>query len=315
MKKFCVIRRSNPVPRRIFIYCRFIFIRMDLEKKTVLGDLAATSLITLYCHAIETRSKEPLLYDPKSVEIAEALDRVLAGSDKRLERDMAGRNLNPALVVHVAIRAKKYDNYVRDFLKIHPEGVVVNIGCGLDSRFYRIDNGKVRFYDLDLPEVIKLKRHFFEETDRYRMIASSVLDYGWMDEISIHSGPFLFMAEGVFMYLEGEDVKSLVLTLRERFPGSELVCEVFNSLWLKGLLGSMVLFKLRRRMHLGKDAVFRSGIRRSGEMEEWHPGIRLLEEWSYFDSGEKKLGWLKIFSRIGFLRHIQWTVYYRLGRE
>ena len=284
-----------------------------MKKEISLGDVAATSLVTLYCHAIETESEDPVLYDTKSREIVNRLDPVLSLSENRLDRDLVNRKLNPALVVHIAVRAGRYDRYVTDFLDKYPGGVVVNIGCGLDSRFLRVDNGMVRFYDLDLSEVIELRRHFFEETGRYRMIASSVLDYGWMEEISAESGPFFFMAEGVFMYLEGEDVKSLVLTLREKFPGSELVCEVFSSLWLKGFLGRMARFKMRRQLHLGKDAIFRSGIRYSREMEEWHPGIRLIDEWSYFDSREKKIGWLKIFSRSKILRHIQWTVHYLLG--
>lgn len=285
-----------------------------MDQEISLGDVAVTSLVTLYCHAIESLSENPILYDPKSVEVVARLDHILSVSGKPLERTLAKGTLDPNLVVHIALRARRYDQYVKDFLEKFPEGVVVNIGCGLDSRFFRIDNGKVYFYDLDLPEVIDLRKGFFEETDRYRMIASSVLDYGWMSVVSSRKGPFLFMAEGVFMYLGAEDVKSLVLKLREEFPGSELVCEVFNSLWLKGLLGRITEFKMRHEVHLGKDAVFRSGIRHSREMEEWHPAIRLLDEWSYFDSGEKKLGWLRMFSRSGIFRHIQWTVHYRLGQ-
>lgn len=277
-----------------------------------LGDVAATSLITLYCHAIETRSEGPIISDPKSVEITTALDPVLSRSKNPLERALAEGTLDPVLVVHIAIRAKRYDQYVRDFLARYPDGVVVNIGCGLDSRFLRTDNGTVHFYDLDLPEVIRLKKQFFAETNRYHLIASSVLDDAWLSVVSAHPGPFLFLGEGVFMYLESEAVKSLVLRLRDHFPGSELVCEVVNSLWLIKPLNRLVEHKMRHRLHLGKGAVFRSGIHRSDEMEAWHPGIRLLDDWSYFESGEKKLGWLKIFSRLRLFRYTQWTVHYLL---
>jgi methyltransferase (TIGR00027 family) len=283
-----------------------------MVQEIVLGDVAATSLVTLYCHAIESRSADPILSDPKSVEVTRALDPALSGSDDPLERRLVEGRLDPMLVAHIAIRAKKYDEYVSDFLARYPDGVVVNIGCGLDSRFLRTDNGTVQFYDLDLPEVIALKKRFFDETDRYHLFASSVLDHEWMSVVSAHSGPFLFLAEGVFMYLDGDAVRDLVLRLREEFPGSELVCEVFNSFWLKKPLNKLVEHKMRRRLHLGKDAVFQSGIRRSDEMEGWHPGIRLLDDWSYFDSGEKKLGWLKIFSRFRLFRYTQWTVHYRL---
>jgi O-methyltransferase involved in polyketide biosynthesis len=127
-----------------------------------------------------------------------------------------------------------------------------------------------------------------------------------------HKGPFLFMAEGVFMYLDIKDVRSLVLKIQEKFPGSELVCEMVNSVWLSPPLKKMLDFKLRRQVHLGKDAMFRSGIRSGREMEQWHSGIQFLDEWSYFDSEEKKLGWLKVLRHIELIRKTQWTVHYRL---
>lgn len=277
-----------------------------------IGDVAATSFLTLYCHALETQSKDPILNDPKAVEVTLELNKILSKSKNRLERDLSQGKLKKSMVVHIAVRAKQYDKYVSDFLEKSPEGVVVNVGCGLDSRFSRIDNGKVIFYDLDLPEVIEIKKHFFKETGRYRLIASSVLNYDWMSAVSKHRGPFLFMAEGVFMYLNREDVKSLVLKLQKEFPGSELVCEVTNALLVDTPLKKIVNFKMQREMHLGKGTVFNFGIKGSGEMEEWSPGIKFLDEWSYFDSGEKKLGWLRILGKIGLFRKTQWTVHYKL---
>jgi O-methyltransferase involved in polyketide biosynthesis len=278
-----------------------------------IGDVAATSFVTLYCHAIETCSDNPILSDPKSVEITTELNKTLSRSDQTLDRILVAGTLDKNLVVHIAIRAKKYDNYARDFLKRFPDGVVVNIGCGLDSRFLRIDNGKVNFYDLDLPEIIAIKKTFFQETDRYHLIASSVLDSGWMVPVLRHEGPFLFIAEGVFMYLDGKDVRSLVLEIQKKFPGSELVCEVENSIWLRPLLKKMLEYKLQHQFHLGKDAMFRSGIHDSREMEQWHAGIQFLDEWSYFDSDEKKLGWLRVLRHIELIRKTQWTVHYRLN--
>jgi len=278
-----------------------------------IGDVAATSLITLYCHAIETRSDNPILVDTKSVEITAELDKTLSRSEQPLAKALVSGTVDKNLVIHIAIRAKKYDTFVREFLDRYPDGVVVNIGCGLDSRFLRIDNGRVVFYDLDLPEIIALKKGFFAENERYHLVASSVLDYGWMAPVSRNKGPFLFMAEGVFMYLDTEDVRSLVREIRKTFPGSELVCEVENSFWLGPLTKKMVAYNLQRQFHRGKDAMFRSGIRDSREMEQWESGIRFLDDWSYFDSDEEKLGWLRLFRHIGWMRTTQWTVHYRLG--
>lgn len=278
-----------------------------------ISDVAATSFVTLYCHAIESQSKHPILDDPKAVEITLELNKILSGSIKRLSRDLVQGKLKKQLVIHIAIRAKQYDRYVSDFLEHSPDGIVVNIGCGLDSRFLRVDNGRVIFYDLDLPEVIEIKKQFFEENERYHFISSSVLDHEWMSIVAKHKGPFLFLAEGVFMYLHQEDVQSLILKLQSEFPGTELVCEVVNSLWLTKPLKKIMNFKMQKELHLGKDATFHFGIRDSQEMEEWHTGIELLDDWSYFDSEEKKLGLIKIFGKIEFLRKTQWTVHYRLN--
>ena len=281
--------------------------------KSGIGDIAATSFVTLYCHALETLSENPVLSDPKSVEITRELNKTLSRSDQTLDRTLVLGKLQKSIVVHIAIRAKKYDDCARDFLTRFPGGVIVNIGCGLDSRFLRIDNGQVTFFDLDLPEIIEIKKGFFLENERYHLIASPVQDIAWMEAVRQHTGPFLFMAEGVFMYLDGKDVRSLVLAVKRTFPGSELVCEVVNSLWLTPLLKPMLDYKLQRQFHLGKDAMFRSGIRNGREMEEWQAGIQFLDEWSYFDSDEKKLGWLGILRHIEWIRKTQWTVRYRLN--
>ena len=121
------------------------------------------------------------------------------------------------------------------------------------------------------------------------------------------------MAEGVFMYLNQEDVHSLILKLQSEFPGSELVCEVFNSLWLRKPLKRLMNYKMQHQLHMGKDATFHFGIRDSKEMEEWHDDIQFLDDWSYFDSEEKKLGVLKLFRNIEIFRKTQWTVHYKLN--
>ncbi|MGV8129695.1 MAG: class I SAM-dependent methyltransferase [Methanolinea sp.] len=126
-----------------------------------IADVPATALVTLYCHALESQSEDPVLDDPKAVEITTKLNRILSQSKNRLDRMLASGNIDRNLVIHIALRARHYDEYAREFLARHPGGVIVNIGCGLDSRFLRIDDGSVIFYDLDLPEMIDLKKRFF----------------------------------------------------------------------------------------------------------------------------------------------------------
>ncbi|NEO92364.1 MAG: class I SAM-dependent methyltransferase [Moorea sp. SIO3G5] len=289
---------------------------MEIPKllNTQIGDVAATSLMTLYCHALESQSKDPILDDPLAVEITDKLTPELSQSDNKLYQSLAKGKLEKKLVVHVAMRAKRYDDYARNFLERSHNGIVVNIGCGLDTRFHRIDNGKVIFYDLDLPEVIAVKKKLLPETDRYRFIPSSVLNYEWMEAITqLNPDSVLLMAEGVFMYLQEDEVKSLVLKLQSTFPGCELIAEFFNAAWLKQPLRAIINRKLQRDFKFGKDATFKFGIKDSKDLESWNPGIEFLDDWFYLDEPENKLGLLRVFKDIPFFRKILWTARYKLN--
>lgn len=277
------------------------------------GGVSQTAFLTLYCHASDARSKNPILNDRKSLQIAGDIDRIRTGSKTDHALDLPAPRIRSALVSYIATRARQYDRYVCEFLAQFPGGVVVNIGCGLDSRFLRIDNGSVQYYDLDLPAIMTFRSRFFADTARCHAIASSVLEYSWMDALAGQEGPFLFLAEGVFMYFSKEEVRGLVLELKQRFPKSELICEVVNKKWLSGLHKIILDLKLGREFDLPGDVTYRSGLSHSREMEEWEPGITFLDEWSYFDSCEGKQSFLKLFRHVELVRYIQWTVHYRLG--
>lgn len=279
-----------------------------------LSDVSLTGLLTLYCRAIESQRSDPILSDEKAVEVSRKLNPMLQRSSNRMLQNMAKGQLNEKLVVHINLRAKKYDEYARSFLKANPGGIIVNIGCGMDSRFQRVDNGKMTCFDLDLPEMIRFKQQFFTENERYHLIAASVFDPAWMDRVEKVKGrPVLFIAEGVFMYLDGAKVKDLVLTLQSQFPGSELVCEVVNEFVTRAPWNRMVAMKMNRQLGVGKGAAFIFGIEDSREMETWHQGIEFLDQWSYFDSRHPRLGTLGILGRSKFMRNFQYTVHYRLN--
>jgi methyltransferase (TIGR00027 family) len=278
-----------------------------------MSHVAETCLLTFYCHAIESQSTDPILHDEKAVEITGRINPLLAGSNSKLLRSLSLGKLKQELIVHIALRARKYDEYAREFITRHPDGIIVNIGCGMDSRFHRIDDGRLTFFDLDLPEVIEFKRQYYQESKRYKMLPYSVFDYKWMDAVKEPGDrPVLFLAEGVFMYLEADKVKALVLELQKRFPGSELACEVVNQRWLSPIMKKMLRAKLRRGVNIGEDADYHFGIRDSRDMETWNPGIQLLDDWCYFETNHVKLGWLRLFRKNKLFLRTQWTVHYLL---
>ena len=136
-----------------------------------------------------------------------------------------------------------------------------------------------------------------------------------MDRVAAEqAGPFLFLAEGLLMYLPPDGVKALILGLESRFPGSELVCDAAASFWLKPPLKWINRAKARYYHFPGLDV--QSGIRDSREFETWSPGLRRLEEWNILDEDDPRLGVWRRLRNWKLIRHYYgggWTMRYRLG--
>ena len=246
-----------------------------------LSGVAETLLIPLYNRAMESQRPDAMLRDEKAVALVTRM-----GSDVSI-RDELDRvrqiPMNELLKVMRIMFTREFDRYARDFLSRHPEATVVHIGCGLDSRFDRVDNGQVEWYDLDFPGVIDLRRKFIgDEGERYHLLACSVLEDAWLEAVKVHSPrPFLFLAETVFVYFIEAQVKSLVLTLRDHFPGAELVFDGWRpfEVWVGNRLLSNSPFA----------GLMRWGFWRGQEIEGWGDGIHLLDEWGFFDQPEPRL--------------------------
>jgi O-methyltransferase involved in polyketide biosynthesis len=197
---------------------------------------------------------------------------------------------------------REFDRRASAFLAEHPDGVIVDLGCGLDTRFARVDNGQVKWYGLDLPEVIELRKELLEETPRNHFIGCSVLDFSWMDALSGQVGkPILFLAEAMLVYLEEADVKRLVQALAERFPGAELVCDAYSPV------------VLRFHPRPTDFPPVRWGLKDDRDVEAWAPGIRLLSQWYTFDKPEPRQGAFQIMRHIPFIARAVRVLHYRLG--
>jgi methyltransferase (TIGR00027 family) len=269
-----------------------------------LSDVAETSLMMLAIRAFESRRPDALIKDERAEALVSQMDQDVLRSKLAKVEDYSQ--------VAMILRSLDFDRHARDFLARRPEAVVVHIGCGLDSRFERVDNGQVEWYDLDLPEVIALRRTFIgDERERYHLLAGSAFDSAWIEQVSAHrQRPFLFMAEGVLMYFEEAQVKSLVLTLREHFPGAELVFDAFSPFIVRANNLRMSITKLGARYHWG--------LRRGQEIEGWGrqstgDGIHLLDEWGYFDRPEPRLDHIRWMRHIPFLARVLRIYHFRLG--
>lgn len=282
-----------------------------LDEQT--SDVPSTVLLTLYCRAIESLSVQPIFKDPEAVSITKRLTPLIEETHKQLVDTVLNGKIDPDLVLRIALRAQKYDQYVRDYLKKYPDAVIVNLGCGLDTRFSRIDNGQLLLFDIDLPNVINYKLKFISPTERYNMIGESVLEDVWLARLKSYANHhFLFLAESLFRHFTNNEVKSLVLKLQQNFPDSELVCELFQKNLLSGFVNLLSQNKLGGRMGMGDETDSQLDIRHGDEFEDWHNGIKLLDEWSFFDTNHPRIGWMRYLRNSDSFRKAQWTAHYHL---
>lgn len=269
---------------------------MTVTIKPNLNGVAETLLLPLYIRARESRRPDAIVKDQAVVDLIEHLDY-----------DFSRYKFDKEDEVAIILRNRQFDRYTQDFLTRCPNPVVVHLGCGLDSRFERVDNGLLEWYDLDLPEVIELRRQLLGgERPRCHSLGCSMFEPAWQEALGeLKPRPFLFLAEGVFMYFPESQIKQFVLSLRQRFPGAELVFDGFSALivWANNRLLSRTRIRARYSFALtnGKD------------LEAWGDGIRLLDEWRYFDCNEPRLAHVCWARYIPPLAKSSGIFHYRLG--
>lgn len=187
---------------------------MTMEPKITpgLAGVPETLLWTLYHRAAEARRPDAVLADPMAIRLVDSIDYPFG---ERFGTDVQAR------AQWQALRTRRFDDEVRRFLDRYPDGTVVALGEGLETQFWRVDNGRVRWLGVDLPEVTELRQRMLPAEPRARSIPCSVLDDRWLDEID--AGNVLITAQGLLMYLQPEEVHGLIGTWAGRLPGATLV--------------------------------------------------------------------------------------------
>ena len=182
----------------------------------------STMLATLYGRAMDNRSDDPILADPTAEEAV-----------RRIDYDFAKFGMGTDQALSIVMRAKLFDGWAGEFLAEHPTATVLHLGCGMDSRVFRLDPPPtVHWFDIDYPDVIKLRKQIYPERENYTMISSSVTDLAWLDEIPADQ-PTLVVAEGLTMYLEPAAGEKLLRTMAELFPGGEMIFDLYGRLGIR----------------------------------------------------------------------------------
>jgi O-methyltransferase involved in polyketide biosynthesis len=260
-----------------------------------LHGITSTLLVPLACRALEAQRPDAFIQDLRAVDVYKAL-----GGSRDFLLGMSGHDLFASVM-----RVRQFDTFARGFLNRNPGRLVVDIGCGLDTRFHRLDDGRMSWLGLDLPEVIQLRRQVLPDSDRCKTIAQSMFELSWMDEVAKMDKPVIFLAEGVFPYFCTADVKPMVMEMAKRFPGSELVFDALAPFmgWIHQIESSV----LKR-----SGTSIRWDAKNPAELEAW--GLCLLERWGYFDKPEPRMGAASMMRYIPPLANSTYILHYRLSR-
>ena len=230
-----------------------------------LSGAAQTMLATLYLKALDADFDRPVLGDRYAKEAV-----------SRLDYDFHEIGITARWAPLITVRTAQYDIWARQFLAVHPQCTVVHLGCGLDSRVFRLDPGPgVQWYDLDYPEVIALREKIYPTRPRYNLIATSATDPSWLDQIPADR-PVLLMAEGISMYLTEDEGVALLRRFVDRFPSGELQVDFYNWLAIKSQKAHTLVRRTGSTLYWAVDS--------PQDILSRVPGVRLLIAVTLFDA-------------------------------
>lgn len=236
---------------------------MSPEKVTFTKE-KETMLVTLYGRALETDEKDPILRDPAAQEAI-----------RRIDYDFKSLNLKWSDRLAIAARAKMFDQWAGEYLASHPNACVLHLGCGLDSRVFRLDPGPgILWFDVDFPEIIELRQRLFPARDGYFMIGTSVTEGNWLTQIP-RDRPVLVIAEGLMYYLAEADIQALLQQIVARFPSGQIMFDSISRLYLKMQKTNVGISATGARMLWG--------LNDPHEIEGWLPQVKLVTKLSVMD--------------------------------
>lgn len=254
-----------------------------MEKNTLQG-VSETMLQTLYARAAYSQTPGAKFRDERSIQIVSQLDYDFSLADK-----------DNMMSDGVIARTLLLDRLVGEFVRENPDATVLNLACGMDTRFYRVDNGRIRWYNLDLPETIAVRRRFFDEDGRVSMIACSAMDPAWLGEVEPPKGPVLAVAEGLSMYLTEQDVCKLLSILDGAFPHLKVILEIMSP---------FTVAHIREKSIEASKAKFTWGIASGRALVRLVPGFCWVEDISLTEGMKQLYPAYRLIAWIPLVRNI-----------
>jgi len=224
-----------------------------------LGTIQETLIIPLLGRVQVSKRNTGFFYDKKALEIVKKLDYDFSKFDAAF----------PTLEGSV-LRTRVIDHWVKHLLKNNAQSTIVELGCGLNTRCDRLDNGQAMWFDLDLPDVHDIWQHFFEESNRRCFLPYSAFDEAWVKEVkAMSNGPYIFIMEGSAIYFEEHEVRNLWKMIADNFPNSYVLFDTANSSWLRQQNQNHAMKHVEARLKWAVDDIH--------DIELWDERYRILQ--------------------------------------
>jgi len=252
---------------------------MDSVKSDLKG-VQKTLLLPLWGRAVETQKEKPILVDEEAVKIINSID---------YDFSQIAEKISPISRASWIARSVFFDQRIKDYLISNPYGTVINIGCGLDTTYERVNNGKAIWYELDFPEVIATRKLFIQESSTRKFLPYSVFDNTWYSEIA-KKDYILIMIAGVIYYFDESEVKKLLNDFQREFKKNTVIFD-FCSTNGKKIANKAVI----EESGMDKNPNLRWGTDNIYEIEKWNNGIHVDETMKMFAIHRKKFPFMKRF--------------------
>ena len=184
------------------------------------------------------------------------------------------------LSMYMALRSQIIDEICNKYILQNPNTTIIHLGCGLDSRYLRVKNNYSNWYDIDFESVINLRKEFFEENEKYKMIGKSVTDFAWIEQVTEKTQNVLIVAEGLMMYLSEPEIELVLKTINSKFTNVTLVFDAYSK---KGVKYSKIKNPVKQM-----NASIKWGINNENDFLKLNQNLEFLREYT-IKSNEKLL--------------------------
>ncbi|MDO5695235.1 MAG: class I SAM-dependent methyltransferase [Eubacteriales bacterium] len=247
------------------------------EKLPVLSEVEQTMLLTLTARAEESAKPNGIIKDTVSEALyAEYKPHLSMTMDKRAKYGTMIRNV-------------VFDELTKAFIEKNPDGVCIYIGAGLDPRAQRLDNGKIRWYAVDLPSVINMRNDMMP-FERETNIACSIFDSAWIDAVETDGKSVLIIMEGLLQFFTPEEVREALQLIADAYPGAKVILDMLS---IHVLNNPKMMERISRGLF-----TFRWGVADAAEVSDMDERYQLLTNINLNDRMARHKFSMKIMNKL-----------------